>query len=137
MTEDKRRRSVAPKVNDLDAACRDVMSNVDGALACAMVDLENGLLIGFHAADRSKPLEEALTQATIDLLCRRSAGAPSQGLSVIALEAHVMSERSYHFAKVLDGGKAAIMLVTNRSTNAALGSAQLKAAIPKISPKVR
>jgi hypothetical protein len=56
---------------------------------------------------------------------------------VVAQEAHVMSERSYHFAKVLDGGKAAVMLVTNRTTNAALGSAQLKAAIPKISPKMR
>ena len=135
--DEKRRRSQAPKANDLDAACRDVMSNVDGAMACGIVDLENGLLIGFHAGERTKALAEALTAATLDLLCRRTSGGASPGLSVVAQEAHVMSERSYHFAKVLEGGKAAIMLVTNRATNAALGSAQLKAAIPMLSPRVR
>jgi hypothetical protein len=70
-------------------------------------------------------------------LCRRTAKAPAVGFRVVAQEAHVVSEHSYHFAKVLEGGRAGIMLVTNRATNAGLGSAQLKAVIPKVSPRMR
>jgi hypothetical protein len=107
------------------------MTHVDGAVACAIVDLDARRLIGFHAHERTEELEAAVLAATLALLYR-SPKAASGSARLRAHEAHVTSEHGYHFAKVLEGGKAAVMLVTNRTANAGMGSAQLRAAIPKV-----
>jgi hypothetical protein len=123
-------------MGDKDQACREVMNHVDGAVACGIVELSTGKLLGFHALKRSPALEEAIVAATLSLLCRRSdrnAGGPSQP---VALEAHVVSGHGYHFARVLEGGKSAVMLVTSRTSNAGMGSAQFKAVIPKVEPQL-
>lgn len=116
----------------LDQTCREVVLHVDGAVACALVDLRTGTLRGLHARIRSPALERAMVQAALSMLGHRSAppGAPHAG----TLEAHVVSEHGYHLAKALDGGDLAVMLVTNRNANAALGQVQLSAVIPKVTP---
>jgi hypothetical protein len=42
----------------------------------------------------------------------------------------------YHFAKVIKGGKAVMMLVTKKTTNIGMGWAQVKSAIPAVEPHV-
>ena len=120
----------------MDAACREVMGNVDGAVACGVVDLATFKLLGFHANERTAALEEALRKATITLLCRADPDSDPAGARPAALEAHVISEHGYHFAKVLEGKAAAVMLVARRSPNAGMGSAQINAVIPKVEPYV-
>lgn len=118
----------------MDQTCKEVMSNVDGAVACAMVDLSAGRLLGFHAQRRSDELEAAVLEAALALLYRNPL-EPSGSARPRALEAHVMSEHGYHFARVIEGANVAVMLVTNRTANAGMGSAQLRAAMPKIKPQ--
>ena len=120
--------------SQMDKACLEVMSNVEGAVACGVVDLATGELLGFHALRRTPALEEAVRAATVALLCRGVAG--KGGAARVALEAHVVSEHGHHFAKVFEGGKAAVMLVTTRLANAGMGSAQFKAVLPKVEPYV-
>jgi len=119
----------------MDQACKEVMSNVDGAVACAMVDLSAGRLLGFHAHRRSEELEAAVLAAALALLYRSPPHESGTG-RLRALEAHVMSEHGYHFARVIEGGNVAVMLVTNRVANAGMGSAQLRAAMPKVKDQV-
>jgi hypothetical protein len=121
-------------MGEKDQACREVMNNVDGAVACGIVELSTGKLLGFHALKRTPALEEAIVAATLSMLCRRSGRNAAGPEESMALEVHVVSGHGYHFARVLEGGKSAVMLVTSRSTNAGMGSAQFKAVIPKVEP---
>ena len=123
-------------MSEIDTACREVMGNVDGAVACGVVDLVTFKLLGFHASERTPALEEAVRKATIALLCRVDPDSEPAGAPPTALEAHVISEHGYHFAKVLEGKAAAVMLVAKRAPNAGMGSAQLNAVIPKVEPYV-
>jgi hypothetical protein len=123
-------------MGEKDQACREVMNNVDGAVACGIVELSTGRLLGFHALKRTPALEEAIVAATLSMLCRRSGrDAAAERGEAMALEVHVVSGHGYHFARVLEGGRSAVMLVTSRSTNAGMGSAQFKAVIPKVEPQ--
>jgi hypothetical protein len=113
----------------MDQACREVMSNVEGAVACGIVELESRKLLGFHALRRTSALEDAVIAAAVTLLFRASGSGDG---ALRALEAHVASGHGYHFAKVLEGGKSAVVVVANRSASAGMGSAQFRAVIPKV-----
>lgn len=119
----------------MDQACREVMSNVEGAVACGMVELPSLQLLGFHAVRRTPALEEAVVAAAVTLLFRGAARATPATSAPAALEAHVASENGYHFAKVLEDGKTAVVVVASRSANVGMGSAQLRAVLPKVDPE--
>ena len=131
----------------IDDACRDVVANVDGAVACGVVDLDTGMLLGIHnAAGYTQTLNEIVAAATMDLfrgpnvgrveqLVRAHRGLPDDGEHYFE-EVQITSLHNLHFAKTLKGGKVVIMLVTKKTTNLGLGWAQLKAVIPTVEPLV-
>lgn len=131
----------------IDDACRDVVSKTDGAVACGVVDLDSGMLLGiFNAAQYTQTLNEIVAAATMDLfrganverveqMVRAHRGLPENGEHYFQ-EVHVTSAHNFHFAKTLKGGKAVIMLVTKKTTNIGMGWAQLKSVIPSIEPLV-
>ena len=54
----------------IDDACRDVVASVDGAVACGVVDLDTGMLLGIHnAAGYTQTLNEIVAAATMDHDC--------------------------------------------------------------------
>ncbi len=127
----------------LDDACKEVVSNVDGAIAAGVVDLETGMLLGVYNASPSRvALNEIVAAGCTDMfrgtsmtrveqLVRRRRGLPENGDSG-GQEVHISSEGSFHFAKTVKSGKAAILLVTKKTTNRGMGWAQLKSAVPVI-----
>lgn len=131
----------------IDDACRDVVANVDGAIACGVVDLDTGMLLGiYNSAQYTSTLNEVVAAATMDLfrganigrieqMVRSHRGIPENGDHYFK-EIHVTSENNYHFAKTIKGGKAVMMLVTKKTTNIGMGWAQVKTAIPKVEPHV-
>ena len=131
----------------IDDACRDVVGNVDGAVACGVVDLDTGMLLGIHnSAQYTSTLNEVVAAATMDLfrganvgrieqMVRSHRGVTEDGDHYFQ-EIHISSEHNYHFAKAIKGGKAVMMLVTKKTTNIGMGWAQVKAAVPKIEPHV-
>ncbi len=131
----------------IDDACRDVVSSVDGALACGVVDLDTGMLLGIHnSAQYTSTLNEVVAAATMDLfrganvgrieqMVRSHRGQPDDGAHYFQ-ELHVTSANNYHFAKTLKGGKAVMMLVTKKTTNIGMGWAQVKSSIPSVEPYV-
>ena len=133
-------------MGQIDDACREVTSNVDGALACGVVDLDTGMLLGVHHASHGTALDEAIAAATMDLfrgegvgrieqMVRSQRGLPENGEHHFQ-ELHITSQHNYHFAKTIKGGKAVMMLVTKKTTNIGMGWAQVKSAIPSIEPHV-
>jgi hypothetical protein len=131
----------------IDDSCRDVVGKVDGAVACGVVDLSTGMLLGIHnSATYTQTLNEIVAAATMDLfrgpnvervekMVRQHRGVPENGDHYFQ-EVHVTSKNNYHFAKTIAGGKAVIMLVTKKTTNIGMGWAQLKSVIPEIEPLV-
>lgn len=131
----------------IDDACKEVVSSVDGAVACGVVDLDTGMLLGIHNASQyTQTLNEVVAAATMDMfrgpnigrieqMVRSHRGVPEDGEHYFS-ELHITSEHNFHFAKTLKGGKAVIMLVTKKTTNIGMGWAQLKAAIPVVEPLV-
>lgn len=131
----------------IDDTCRDVVGRVDGAVACGVVDLDTGMLLGIHnAAQYTQTLNEIVAAATVDLfrgpnvgrveqLVRAHRGVPENDEHYFQ-EVHITSDHNFHFAKTIKGGKAVLMLVTRKTTNIGMGWAQVKAAIPSIEPLV-
>lgn len=134
-------------MNALNDACENVVKSVSGAVACGIVDLRNGDLIGIHNAANYSPGHNAVVAAaTMDLfrgsnvvrteqLVRQHRGVPEDGEHYMD-EVFMSSKHLYHFAKVIADNDAVIMLVTRKTANLGLGWAQLKAAIPKVEPLV-
>lgn len=131
----------------IDEACKKVVEEVDGAVACGVVDLDTGMLLGIHNASQyTQTLNEVVAAATMDMfrgpnigrieqMVRSHRGVPEDG-SHYFQEVHVTSTHNFHFAKTLKDGKAVIMLVTKKTTNIGMGWAQLKASIPSVEPLV-
>lgn len=131
----------------IDDACKDVVAKVDGAVACGVVDLDTGMLLGIHnAAQYTQTLNEIVAAATMDLfrgpnvgrveqMVRAQRGVPENGAHYFQ-EIHISSEHNYHFAKAIKQGKAVIMLVTKKNTNIGMGWAMLKSVIPAVEPLV-
>jgi hypothetical protein len=129
-------------VEKLDIACERIVSKVDGAVACAVIDLTNGTLLGLHDRQGSPDVRhDVVAAATVDLFRGPSTsrigalghlhpgGAPSEH---VFEEVQLTSKHGLHFAKTLKSGKAVILLVTDRSSSSSLGMgwAQLRSAIP-------
>lgn len=137
----------AKRVGKIDDACKEVVSSVDGAVACGVVDLDTGMLLGIHNGSAyTQTLNEVVAAATMDLfrgsniarveqMVRSHRGIPENGDRYFQ-EVHVTSANNFHFAKVIKGARAVIMLVTKKTTNIGMGWAQLKSVIPKVEPLV-
>jgi hypothetical protein len=131
----------------IDDACSELVAMVDGSVACAVVDLETGMLLGVHNTSHySQTLNEVVAAAAVDLfrgesiarvekMVRAHRGVPENGEHYFN-EIHIASEHNFHFAKRVKGGRAVVLLVTGKTTNIGLGWAHLKAAIPALEPLV-
>lgn len=131
----------------IDDACKQVVGKVDGAVACGVVDLETGMLLGiYNSSQYTQTLNEVVAAATMDLfrgpnlsriqeMVRAHRGIPENGEHYFQ-EVQITSENNLHFAKVIKKARAVVMLVTKKTTNIGMGWAQLKMAIPSIEPLV-
>lgn len=131
----------------MDDACRSIVENVDGAVACGVVDLDTGMLLGiYNASQYTQTHNEVVAAATMDLfrgpnvvrteqLVRAHRGVPEDGEHYFD-EVFITSKHLYHFAKVVKDGRAVVMLVTRKTTNLGMGWTQLKASIPTVEPLV-
>ncbi len=134
-------------MSKIDDTCREVVENVDGAIACGVIDLDTGMLLGiYNSASYTQTLNEVVAAATMDMfrgpnvgrveqMVRAHRGTPEDGAHYFD-EIHITSRHNFHFAKTLKGGKAVMMLVTKKTTNIGMGWAQVKASIPKLEPLV-
>jgi len=129
----------------IDDVLKQVVGRVDGGVACGVVDLDTGMLLGIHnAASYPQSLNEMVAGATMDMFrgpniarieqaVRAQRGEPEDGAHYFD-EIHVTSRHNYHFAKTVKDGRFVVMLVTRKTTNLGMGWASLKAAIAALEP---
>lgn len=131
----------------IDDSCKAVVDKVDGGVACGVVDLDTGMLLGIHnASSYTQTLNEVVAAATMDLfrgpnvgrieqMVRSHRGEQENGEHYFQ-EIHVTSAHNFHFMKAIKGGKAVIVLVTKKTTNIGMGWAMLKSVISDVEPLV-
>ncbi len=116
----------------LSEACRGLMAAIDAALACTIVALDSGALIGHHQspalAEQVGPILAAATHALF-------AGPPLTRLAALEVgptgvevtqEAQLSAARHYLFARVLPDGRSAVALLTRKTINIGMGWALLR-----------
>ena len=130
-------------MTNVEDLCRDVVTSLDGAVAFGVIDLASGVLLASHQDPGAPPVLGKTAAAVLTDLLRgphvtrleqlARARRPSAGASgPLFNELHVTSENTHHFSKRINGGRAAVVLVTRGTTSIGMAWAQLKSAIPRV-----
>jgi hypothetical protein len=129
----------------IDDALKTVVSKVDGSVACGVVDLDSGMLLGiYNSAGYTQSLNELVAGATMDIFrgpnisrieqsVRAHRGVPEDGAHYFE-EMHVTSANNFHLAKTVKGSRYVVMLVTKKTTNVGMAWAGLKSVLPSLEP---
>ena len=129
----------------LDDILQSVLADVDGALGCAVVDLETGLLIGaaHNVPYFTSSYLEAVAAAAVDMLRGKNVRAVESLLSTqrgkkvekMIQEVQMTTANTLHFmATIAEKPDALIVLITNRKTNLGMGWSAVRRNMPLIAP---
>lgn len=129
----------------IDDVLQQVVSSVDGALGCAVVDLNSGLLMGVahNVPYFTSSYLEAVAAAAVDMLRGKNVRAVEALLSSqrgktvekSIQEIQMTTEKTLHFmATVKEKPDYLIVLITNKTTNLGMGWAAVRNNMAKISP---
>jgi len=132
-------------VAKLDELLQDVISNVDGALGCAVVDLNSGLLMGVahNVPYFTTSYLEAVAAAAVDMLRGKNvraveallSGQRGKTVEKSIQEIQMTTEKTLHFmATIKDKPDYLVVLITNKTTNLGMGWAAVRNNMTKISP---
>lgn len=127
----------------LDDLLQTVVSDVDGALGCAVVDLNSGLLL---AAAHNVPYFtssylEAVAAAAVDMLRGKNVRAVEsllssqrgQAVEKTIKEIQMTTDRTYHFMATVKGKEDnLIVLITSKTTNMGMGWAAVRSNMGEI-----
>lgn len=119
---------MAVNMNDV---CKAITEDVSDGLACGVVDLNTGMLLGVHntVAYFTQAYLDAVAAAAVDMFRGKTVSRVEQ---LIAKQRGVEPERAfheiqvttpntYHFMKIVDGTDALLVLITKKSTNLGMG----------------
>lgn len=124
----------------IDEICQGVVQDVDGALACAMVDLDTGMLTGSHHTVPyfTQTYLDAVAAAAVDMFRGKTvtrvedllAKQRGEETSHMVAEIQMTTSNTYHFMSVVpDKPNALMVLITQKSTNLGMGWSGLKSAL--------
>lgn len=132
-------------MSKLDSLLQDVVKDVDGALGCAIVDLESGLLLGVahNVPYFTSSYLEAVAAAAVDMIRGKNVRAVESLLTnqrgklveKTIKEIQMTTDHTLHFMATLpEKPNALIILITNRKTNLGMGWAAVRKAMPLVVP---
>lgn len=129
----------------LDDILKDITDAVSGSLACAVVDLNTGLLLGISNTVPyfTEEFFDVVAAAAVDMFRGKSIKGIESLMSMQSgrevsntiKEVQMSSDRTYHFMTTLPDKKDALLvLITDRSANLGMGWMKLRSTAPKVSP---
>lgn len=129
----------------LDEILKDITDTVDGSLACAVVDLNTGLLLGISSKVPyfSEEFYDVIAAAAVDMFRGKSirgieslmSQQSGREISKTVKEIQMSTDRTYHFMTTLPEKKDALLvLITDRSANLGMGWMKLRSTAPKVQP---
>ena len=132
---------------NLDQITRDIVNAVDGALGCAVVDLDSGLLlsVSHNVPYFTHSYLEAVAAAAVDMFRGKTVQAVEnllsnqrgQPVTQTIKEMQMTTEQTLHFMVTIpEKPNALVVLITSKKTNLGMGWAQLRKNLPNIAPLV-
>lgn len=129
----------------LNDILKGMVEDVDGGLACSVVDLESGLMLGSHhnvpyftqsyidaVAAAAVDVFRGKTISTVEKLLEAQRGTT---VSHTIKEVQMTTDGTYHFMAVVPEKPNALMvLVTNRKANLGMGWTSLRRALTEVAP---
>lgn len=126
--------------NPIDTICKQVFDNVSGALACALVSLENGEVRGVYhqIAHFNQDYIDLVSAAAFNMFAgdnirqieERLAKQRNKPADRTIKEAFMTTSHTFHFMERIPEIDSVVVLVTKRDTLQGLGWAQVRKAIP-------
>lgn len=127
-----------PLVPAENEACRDVVASVDGAIACALLGLEHGFLLGYHESgpgmnpQAMRIMAGAARELFVGNVSRLAAIVGDAGAAALLQEVQLTANSHHIFAKLLPGHKRAVVLVTDKTISIGMGWAMLRSKCDKL-----
>jgi predicted regulator of Ras-like GTPase activity (Roadblock/LC7/MglB family) len=129
-------------INDI---CKEIVTDVDGALGCGVVDLSTGLLLGVahNVPYFTQSYLDAVAAAAVDMFRGKTISVVEQLLSATRgskventlKEVQMTTEKTYHFMSVIkDKPNCLLVLITKTTTNLGMGWNALRSKIATIAP---
>ena len=116
--------------------CRKVVDNMNDGLACAIVDVNTGMLLGIHhlVPHFTTDYLDAVAAAAVEMFSGRTVKRIEQLLSSMSSvpvqesfeEIFTSSRRVFHFMKLIRDKQVIIILVTRKSVSQGMGWASLR-----------
>ena len=129
-------------INDV---MRDLVEGIDGGLACSVVDLESGLMLGAHHTVPyfTQSYIDAVAAAAVDMFRGKTVRTVEQLLSAqrgvevknSIREVQMSTEGTYHFMTTVEGKEdALVVVVTSRKANLGMGWTATRKAAKELTP---
>jgi hypothetical protein len=129
----------------LNDICKEVLSDVDGATGCAVVDLNNGLMLAsaHNVPYFSQTYIDAVAAASVEMFRGKNISAVEKLLTAqrgtpvekSMQEVQMTTAGTYHFMAVVPGKPDSLMvLITTRKANLGMGWAALRRAMTAAAP---
>lgn len=128
-------------MSQMDDACGQLLQHVNGALLCAIVDLDSGIVVGMHPGGaENRELGGVVATSAVrlvrgavvgELVATLREAATDQASHSYLEEAQLTTPEHTLFCRTVGGGRALAVLVTSREVSVGMGWAQLKAALPE------
>jgi hypothetical protein len=131
----------------LDDITRGVVSDVDGALGCAVIDLTSGLLlsVSHNIPYFTQSYLEAVAAATVELFRGKNIKSVEAMLSSqrgspiekMIQEIQMTTENTFHFMSIIkEKPDAVVALICNKKTNLGMGWSVLRKSLSSIAPLI-
>lgn len=122
--------------------CKKIIEDVSDSVACGVVDLNTGMLMGVHHTVPyfTQAYLDAVAGAAVDMFRGKNVRRIEELLSKqrgsevkeSIQELFFTSPQVFHFMSLVPGKQAVCVLVTKKSTNQGMGWAALRGALPSI-----
>ncbi|WP_353571142.1 hypothetical protein [Candidatus Albibeggiatoa sp. nov. BB20] len=130
---------------DINEICSEIVSTVDAALGCAVVDLNSGLLLGVshNVPYFTQSYLDAVAAAAVDMFRGRTISAVEDMIANmrgnskahLVKEVQMTTENTFHFMMIVpEKQDALVVLVTSRKANLGMGWASLRRVVPQLTP---
>jgi predicted regulator of Ras-like GTPase activity (Roadblock/LC7/MglB family) len=132
-------------MSKLDTLLQEIIRDVDGALGCAVVDLESALLLGVahNVPYFTSSYLEAVAAASVDMLRGKNIRAVESLLSNqrgklierTIKEIQMTTDHTLHFMAVIpDKPDALIVLITSKKTSLGMGWSAVRKSMVAVAP---
>ena len=129
-------------MSSLNTVCAGIVNDIPDALACGVVDLNTGMLMGIHHTISyfTQSYLDAVAAASVDMFRGKNVQRIEKLMSKhrgeeihdAFEEIFISSKAVFHFMKLIGDKSAAVVLVTRKTTNQGMGWSALRIAVDDI-----